>query len=151
MSLLIFLFIRLPHVIDGPVRAWTAVNGECIFETLRAMFPHGPQTEDDVADFAARLEALYERLHALYPANPGEGAGGRGEDQGRLERQAAADAEDRAHEAADADGGPARGSEIADRLLDEAVRLEAGRVKGAEEMLEAPPRSRRARTRKRTG
>jgi hypothetical protein len=141
-NLLIFLFVRLPHLIDERLRGWRAINGEVVFETLRSMFPRGPRDEADVADFAARLEALHQRLRELYPGAPPRGE--EGADRERLTRQATADAEDRALGKADStaqNAAKSTGSPVVKRLLAEAAKLEAAGVDGAERLLERAVRA----------
>src|SRR5262249_53011244 len=128
VNALIFAFIRLPHRIPPAVRRWAVVGGECIFETLRGLFPHRPCDEAGVAAVAARGEDLWQRLRLLSPSSPergGHAAAGTGgiseEAAGRLVRQLEADAEDRAMQPSIGDA--ADRQKLAGLLLDEAVRL----------------------------
>ena len=124
VDLLLFCFIRLPHLIDDTIKGWTAVNGECVFETLRAQFPDGPRDEADVETFTIRMDELWERWQALYPSSPAADGSRAGE---RLQRQLAADAEDRAVDALTGSEDPlnaAEASAMATRLLEEAATLE---------------------------
>jgi hypothetical protein len=72
VNALIFAFIRIPHRIPSTVQQWTVVSGECVFQTLRRLFPHGPRHESDVEEFAARLQKLWNRIRKLYPSIPEE-------------------------------------------------------------------------------
>ena len=45
---LFFAFIRCPYLIAPVIQTWTAINGECVFSTLRGLFPAAPQDEADV-------------------------------------------------------------------------------------------------------
>ena len=63
----LFAFIRLPHLVDDRIKSWSVINGECVFDTLRQVFPAGPDDETDVERFAIECEHLWERLSALYP------------------------------------------------------------------------------------
>jgi hypothetical protein len=56
---LIFAFIRCPYLLSAAMQEWTAVNGECVFATLRALFPDGPVTEADVDRGAGLLEQIW--------------------------------------------------------------------------------------------
>ena len=59
-----FAFIRLPHRIDDRIKGWAVPGGECVFETLRRMFPAAPASEADVERFAIELDGLWQRLRA---------------------------------------------------------------------------------------
>lgn len=123
---LMFAFVRFPHYIPASIREWTAANGECVFETLRSLFPHPPRDESDVAEFAARIKDLWDRLRNLYPktADPASIAKATGgvvtKDVGnRIVRQLMADAEDRARTPKKSDP-----KSVADRLLEEALQID---------------------------
>ncbi len=133
VSALIFAFIRCPYLITAPMRAWTVVNGECVFATLRALLPAAPVDEAGVASGAVQLEQLWERLRRLYAeddrtAGPAAGDLGTGPTPAaageRRQRQRRADAEDRALEGATA-GGSLDLEEAIQRLLQEAAGWEA--------------------------
>lgn len=125
LNTLIFAFIRCPFLIDERMQSWTIIDGERIFETLRAMFPEPPKDESDVEQFSLRLDHLWERVRSCYDKTaPKEArkketvAGSLGIDGNRLRRQQEADAEDRALE---------RAGSLADEassLLEEAAALE---------------------------
>src|SRR5262249_43010010 len=68
----IFSFIRIPHRITPAIQKWPVLSGECVFETLRTLFPHGPRDESDVEDFGAKLETMCARFRKLYPSTPEE-------------------------------------------------------------------------------
>lgn len=106
VNALCFAFVRRPHLIAEAMRRWTAVNGECVFDSLRALAPVGPRNEADVAALSGRMEELAERLRKLYqPDNP-KGDGPQNQAPGqtppnddiskRLQRQRQADEDDRA-------------------------------------------------------
>jgi hypothetical protein len=139
VELLIFAFVRLPHRIDGPMQSWTAINGECVFETLRSMFPSGPHDEADVLSYAIELERLWERLHELY-VGPPSGAGKSPDAAERRMRQHEADAEDHVlmpPTSPEGHPGERRNDELVDPLLDEAAQLaHEGNPEGAERFLE---------------
>ncbi|HJT79465.1 MAG TPA: hypothetical protein VJ739_19875, partial [Gemmataceae bacterium] len=143
VSALVFAFVRCPHLVTALLQAWTAINGECVFATLRSLFPAAPEDEADVERGGILLEQLLERLRRLYtvdapvlPAVGGAGGGDPPPDAGeRRRRQQQADAEDRALEGASADGKPDP-EEAVRRLLQEAgAREEAGDLAGAHGLL----------------
>jgi hypothetical protein len=138
VNALIFAFIRIPHRIPPAIQQWAVITGECVFDTLRSLFPHNPRDEANVATFAALLEQLWRRLRRLYPSTHEQFASS-GLDVDslsakaveRLARQLAADAEDRSLKTKAGAGGlkvapatpPVVSDRRAQRLLDEAVRL----------------------------
>jgi hypothetical protein len=151
VNALIFAFIRCPYLIGPAMQSWTAINGECIFATLRGLFAGSPESEADVDKRALALEQLVERLRRLYAGDGSPGAGGassrpgdatsgsEGEPAGAAERkqlQARADAEDRAIETSK-NGGRTNLTEAIQALLKEAEKLEnAGDSAGAQGLLE---------------
>ena len=56
VHVLMFAFIRLPHLVDDRMRNWRLINDECLFDTLRSTFPAGPSTEFDVDQYAIECE-----------------------------------------------------------------------------------------------
>lgn len=66
----IFAFIRCPHAMPDCMRQWQTQSGECFFERLRRRFPHGPRTEEEVAEFAHRTQQIYLRLRKRFPDTP---------------------------------------------------------------------------------
>lgn len=133
---LAFAFVRCAHLITEEMQTWSAINGERVFETLRALFPAGPRDEADVEEFALRLHDLYNRLQKLYAD---ASAGPNYEDAAsaeRVRRQRMADAEDRDLEKPGGDEPPAP-SEAVEQLLEDAANLEAsGRPEQAEDLLQ---------------
>ncbi len=119
LQVLIFAFIRGPHLIESNQQTWTVIDGECPFETLREMFPAGPADETDVEQFAVRLNELWERIRKLYDGQPPtDDAAVRA----RWQQQRQADDEDKALEEA---------------ILEAAIRLEEeGRPEDAMRLLE---------------
>ena len=83
VNLLMFAFIRLPHLVDDRIKTWSLINGECFFETLRRTFPAAPVDESDVERFAIECERLWDRVRAplFGPSRPqrprGAGSAGR--------------------------------------------------------------------------
>ena len=144
VNLLFFAFIRLPHRIDDRIKGWAVPGGECVFETLRRMFPAAPASEADVERFAIELDGLWQRLRALYPDDPAGNAGSPGaedaEAEASRERQRVADAEDQAIDPpASPEDDPADRTiaGVVDRLLEEAARREeAGREEEAKSLLD---------------
>ena len=67
VNVLLFAFIRLPHLVDDRIKSWSMINGECIFDTLRQIFPAGPADETDVERFAIECERLWKRLTPSTP------------------------------------------------------------------------------------
>lgn len=138
INAVIFAFVRFPHRIPLELRMWTAVNGECVFEALRSCFPHGPVTEQDVAELAERLERLWRRFRQLYPGTVDDarqllrGEARSLDEVRRIAEQLAADLEDRARHGTDADRCPPShgpdsrlsSQEVASNLLDAAVQVE---------------------------
>jgi hypothetical protein len=123
VNALIFAFIRIPHRILPTVQQWSVMSGECVFETLRSLFPHGPENESDVEEFADRLQKLWNRLRKLYPSTPEELESSTlhkhllsEEASERIVRQIVADAVERSTLETTA--------AAAQKLLDEAVRLD---------------------------
>lgn len=105
VNALIFAFIRFPHRIPATIQEWTAINGECVFETLRSLTPRRPRDEADVAEFAERFETLWQRLRQIYPSTADEARhwmasrGASDEELRRIAEQLAADVEDSASSA----------------------------------------------------
>lgn len=138
VNAMIFAFIRLPHRIPAELKLWKAVNKECLFETLRSLFPNGPTTETDVAELSERLEQLWLRLRQLYPSTPDDARrltsrpGTPTEELRRIAEQLAADIEDRAclgTNAFDADervgtGNSPDNGNVADSILDAAIEID---------------------------
>ncbi len=141
VELLIFTFVRLAHRIDEPMREWRAINGECVFETLRRLFPVGPRDESGVEAYANALRDLIERLRLHYERD--EPSPTPDADQ-RRSRQREADAEDRAlgprpdrEKSSRSKIASGEASSLADRLFDESASLEeAGDAQVAERLLE---------------
>lgn len=68
---LILGFIRCPHALPEFMRQWrTQSGGECLFESLRRQFPHGPRTEAEVAEWANRTQRIYLKLRSRFPDTP---------------------------------------------------------------------------------
>jgi hypothetical protein len=107
------------------MQSWTAVDGECVFATLRHSFPWGPRDERDVEQFAIELERLWQRLRNLHPGEPAAQDGDL-DATARRDRQREADAEDRALAPPDrleCSASRTGGASLMDPLLDEAVHL----------------------------
>jgi hypothetical protein len=125
---LIFAFVRLPHLITPAIKEWRTIDGECIFETLRTLFPNPPQDESDIAIFASRLEALYNRLESRYanltPQNLSSRHHGSLVDDymKRAVDQMKADAFDRARNRAFVAWEPQK--TLSEQLLEEAIQIE---------------------------
>jgi hypothetical protein len=68
-------FVRCPWLIDCAVdlQQWRAINGECVFDTLRTVFPEAPRSERAVMVYAAAADQLYRRIENLYAEESGEG------------------------------------------------------------------------------
>ncbi len=93
---LIVSYVRAPHCISQKTQQWQAINGECVFRTLRDCLSHPPQTEADVARLAQWCYDFFERLKALYHGDDRSQDAVPDADQRRAQQQAA-DAEDQAN------------------------------------------------------
>jgi hypothetical protein len=66
VCLLIFGLIRCPYLLSPEMKEWRTLKGECVFESLKKLFPTIPESERIVEIYGERLEKFWTRLQAEY-------------------------------------------------------------------------------------
>jgi hypothetical protein len=69
IDLVIFSFVRMPHHIPEDLKQWKSADGDCVFQEIRNVLAHEPQSEGDVTRLAEALETLRSRLARQYAGN----------------------------------------------------------------------------------
>ena len=76
INILIFAFIRCPHLLDESMKKWATLAGRCVFEELRELIPNIPSTEEEVKYYGGELEKWYnshkEDYQSLQNQLPGD-------------------------------------------------------------------------------
>lgn len=72
VRLLMFAFIRAPHLIDKPLLEWSIMEGTKVFPKLKGLASHLPDTETSAKELAIRFCNFWKAIRGTYPANISE-------------------------------------------------------------------------------